>query len=376
MLEGLDPFPASAPTRESLTPTAGTKSPYSYDGLNRLTRAKETVGLNVTASWSYCYDPNGNRTYDSTSTAATVLCPGQPDGPAPTYTYDATDALIGRAGQPANAFAYDDNGAEVRAVGSTSRTNGTWSPRGQLTGLTANGNAHTYAYAGEGNKERLGFDNRGYQHTAVGLTSQTGIDAATIIREPNGTPVALRTNGNSYYFIADRQGSTIALVAANGSVANSYSYEPFGAERGLVESVNNPFRYIGGSFAEDTGLYHLEARYYDPALGRFTQPDPSGQEANAYVYSENDPCNASDGTGLKTHRVTVKCQVVHYVRGTVTGYVFGFGKGNTREKAVKAAQKDANRHVPKGHYKRHCHVVPKGGLITIGKGGSTYGDWV
>ncbi|WP_343244897.1 RHS repeat-associated core domain-containing protein [Streptomyces sp. SID14478] len=26
------------------------------------------------------------------------------------------------------------------------------------------------------------------------------------------------------------------------------------------------------------GLIHFQARYYDPDIGRFTQPDPSGQE--------------------------------------------------------------------------------------------------
>ncbi|MFI5859742.1 RHS repeat-associated core domain-containing protein [Streptomyces parvulus] len=30
-------------------------------------------------------------------------------------------------------------------------------------------------------------------------------------------------------------------------------------------------------------------RYYDPTLGRFTQPDPSGQEQNAYLYAASDP---------------------------------------------------------------------------------------
>ncbi|WP_420709155.1 RHS repeat-associated core domain-containing protein [Streptomyces sp. NRRL S-37] len=39
-------------------------------------------------------------------------------------------------------------------------------------------------------------------------------------------------------------------------------------------------------------------RYYDPALGRFTQPDPSGQEENPYLYAAGDPVNRVDPTGL------------------------------------------------------------------------------
>ncbi|MFI2636551.1 RHS repeat-associated core domain-containing protein [Streptomyces collinus] len=39
-------------------------------------------------------------------------------------------------------------------------------------------------------------------------------------------------------------------------------------------------------------------RYYDPSLGRFTQPGPSGQEKNPYLYAAGDPINNSDPTGL------------------------------------------------------------------------------
>jgi hypothetical protein len=41
---------------------------------------------------------------------------------------------------------------------------------------------------------------------------------------------------------------------------------------------------------------HLGARY-DPNLGRFTQPDPSGQETNQYLYAEGDPVNNNDPDG-------------------------------------------------------------------------------
>lgn len=41
----------------------------------------------------------------------------------------------------------------------------------------------------------------------------------------------------------------------------------------------------------------MGARYYDPQLGRFTQPDPSGKEKNAYLYAQGDPVNRSDPAG-------------------------------------------------------------------------------
>ena len=50
-------------------------------------------------------------------------------------------------------------------------------------------------------------------------------------------------------------------------------------------------------------LYTLDIRYYDPAIGRWTQRDPVGgslQEtvkANPYVYAGDDPINLVDPTG-------------------------------------------------------------------------------
>ncbi|MFC9173849.1 MULTISPECIES: RHS repeat-associated core domain-containing protein [unclassified Streptomyces] len=38
-----------------------------------------------------------------------------------------------------------------------------------------------------------------------------------------------------------------------------------------------PYRFAGG-YQDPTGLHHFAARYYDPNTGRFTTPDPSGQE--------------------------------------------------------------------------------------------------
>ncbi|MGW7264904.1 RHS repeat-associated core domain-containing protein [Streptomyces sp. NPDC054842] len=40
-----------------------------------------------------------------------------------------------------------------------------------------------------------------------------------------------------------------------------------------------------------------KARYYDANIGRFTQPDPSGQEQNPYQYAEGDPPTASTPRG-------------------------------------------------------------------------------
>lgn len=53
---------------------------------------------------------------------------------------------------------------------------------------------------------------------------------------------------------------------------------------------SNPCPYTSQYQDNTTGLYQFGARYLDPTVGRFTQTDPSGQEANTYLYTGGNPC--------------------------------------------------------------------------------------
>ena len=58
---------------------------------------------------------------------------------------------------------------------------------------------------------------------------------------------------------------------------------------------------------EDTGLYYLQSRYYDPAIGRFINTDsinligatPTAlTDKNLYAYYDNNPIMRTDGDGM------------------------------------------------------------------------------
>lgn len=60
--------------------------------------------------------------------------------------------------------------------------------------------------------------------------------------------------------------------------------------------------YIGERYDPETGLLYLNARYMDPAFGRFISPDDwdpvlEGVGTNRYAYAANDPVNRSDKNG-------------------------------------------------------------------------------
>ncbi|MEJ7655215.1 MAG: RHS repeat-associated core domain-containing protein [Chloroflexia bacterium] len=106
-----------------------------------------------------------------------------------------------------------------------------------------------------------------------------------------------------------RAGSVAALTDSAGNLAATYSYEPFGKLKSSTGSLANPYRWLGalGVYHDaPTGLYKMGTRYYDPALGRFTQTDPiEGGSANAYDYALQDPINETDVDGTCVGRFRV-----------------------------------------------------------------------
>ncbi|MDT9682396.1 RHS repeat-associated core domain-containing protein [Streptomyces sp. TRM76323] len=269
----------------------GATTTYTYDTLGRLTKAVETKNGSTTAGWAYCYDKAGNRTAGSTGTSLPTC-----DDAQHTYTYDDAGQLTAYDGD--SGFAYDGAGNETSAAGPTgTRTNATWTPFTQLAAYTHSGTTTEQVYAGTDNTQRLTRDNTTFTNAAVGITGQSVSGAATgFVREPSGTLIAMRSGGSSQYYLTDAQNSVIGLVDTAGKRTAAYAYGPYGEPR-THTGTQQPFRYTG-AYLDPSGLYKMGARYYDPHLGRFTQPDPSGQENNPYLYATGDPVNNTDPTGL------------------------------------------------------------------------------
>ena len=271
---------------------AGKKITYSYNSAARLHYAEETKDGSRTASWLYCFDAAGNLTAQSGNASA---CPA-----GNRFTYNDASQLTAR-NDDASGWSYDKAGNELSAVAASTvtRTGGQWNAFSQLTALTVNGETYTAQYAGTTNAERTRFGGTVFHHGPLGLAAQTtaGKDNG-FVREPSGTLNSMRTGGKSYYYLTDALGSVMGLADASGKRTHTYDYGPTGLPRTTpTEAVPQPFRFTG-TYLDPTGLYTMGARYYDPHLGRFTQPDPAGKETNPYLYATGDPVNHTDPTGL------------------------------------------------------------------------------
>ncbi|WP_347560681.1 RHS repeat-associated core domain-containing protein [Streptomyces sp. AcH 505] len=264
---------------------------YTYDSQSRLSYAKETdtAGTRL-ASWLYCFDKAGNQL--SATSGASTTCP------AATYTYNDASELTAKDGST-TGWSYDQAGNETAAASTTPRTGETWTDYDQLKTLTTGGTSYPAQYAGTDSSERTQLGTTAFHTTALGMTGTTTGGADTgFIREPAGTLNSMRAGGNSYYYLTDATGNVLGLVNDAGTRTHTYAYSPTGTLRTTpTESTPQPYRYAG-TYVDPTGLYKMGARYYDPTLARFTQPDPSGQETNPYLYAAADPINGVDPTGL------------------------------------------------------------------------------
>ncbi len=111
-------------------------------------------------------------------------------------------------------------------------------------------------------------------------------------------------DGVKSYLHRDHLASVRFVTEASGSAARLTSYTPFGVptETNYSPTATDTEGFIGERYDAETGLQYLNARYYDPTLGRFIQPDwwevtKAGVGTNRYAYSFNDPVNKSDPSG-------------------------------------------------------------------------------
>lgn len=297
---------------------------------------KPSVGGTAPYWQQYEYDAMGNRKKlvkkDATGNAAKDVTITQTFGPknntpstdpqtgggtgGPHALMSTTET--GPSGTKVTSYTYDATG-NTAAVTNTAGTKAlTWNGQGKLDKIIGTGeSAGTgYLYDTGGNQ----LIRRDPTSTTLNLgTDQITLDTAsgkvTNVRTygmPGGLSVTRTTSTTSgstlTYQSSDHHGTGGVQFKVSDLAHVRRASDPFGNERGTQPAPGawaGDKGFLGGTKEKSTGFTLLGAREYDPTTGRFISADPiinagNPQQWNAYAYSENDPVNKSDATGLES----------------------------------------------------------------------------
>ncbi|WP_160300051.1 RHS repeat-associated core domain-containing protein [Demequina oxidasica] len=188
-----------------------------------------------------------------------------------------------------------------------------WDVLSNLTQTTTGGVSESYLYDASGQRVAAIRDSSAIAYFGdTEITdpntsaSVTGDVTATRFYSYGGVTVAMRDASGLTYLLGDVQGSaTISIADGDPSTAtlNRNAYTPYGEARG-DDNLATDHGWLGQVEDGSTGLTYLNARYYDPQLGRFLSPDPlmsltDPRTLDAYRYADNNPVSYSDPSGLR-----------------------------------------------------------------------------
>jgi RHS repeat-associated protein len=188
----------------------------------------------------------------------------------------------------------------------------TWEHGRQLASLQTDDNSVNYKYDSNGIRTQKSVDgtNTNYYYDSdknlIGLTK--GEDTLLFYYDSDGNVTSFKYNGTMYYYIKNLQGDIVKIIDQTGTEVAGYVYDAWGNIHSETGDSNlkslNPFRYRGYVYDEETGLYYLQSRYYDPLSGRFLNADVycdtcsgSPLSTNMFSYCENNAIMKYDVTG-------------------------------------------------------------------------------
>ena len=223
---------------------------------------------------SYAYDPDGNLT------AASVASTGQ----AQTLAWDADYAAplwgnrlisVTVAGGTTEQYVYDQDGQ--------------WAEKIAGSGSSA---GYTF-YVGPRYEVQVGAGE-------TGVTQYYEFGGQRVAGE---LPGAMGTQSLEYLH-ADHLGSTLAATGSSGGLVGSQArYDAYGNDLyGTVGELPTDYDFTAQKL-DGTGFYQMGARWYDPYLNQWIQPDSivpdfsNPQSLNRYSYVLNNPLQYTDPTG-------------------------------------------------------------------------------
>ena len=237
---------------------------YYYNDQNRLTDTLTTKG-DITEIVFYHYDNNGNLFSENKQ----IIKPT-------TEQEEATG--IGVAGEETA------NEAEVSFY--------IYDGFNKLIAIQKGGSTITNEYNGEGLRvsKTVGEQTTMYLYEYQKPVLELDGNGNEVARNIYGTNLINRTvDVETLYYLYNGHADVTALLDSDGIIVAYYYYDAFGnpvPEETDDGDIDNPIRYSGYQWDSETGLYYLNARFYDATIARFLQEDTYWNTSNS-IYGDN-----------------------------------------------------------------------------------------
>lgn len=221
-----------------------------------------------------------------------------------------------------NTFTRNGKGA-VTAISGNINESQTWGENDLLVSYTQKGKIITNEFNPLSQRTKKTVDG-----TVTQYTLDISNNLSTILQEkdnqggvlsqyvyaPDGLGWRLDAQGNAQFYHFDYIGHTLALTDASGEVTDAYATDAFGDFFAHLGNTVQPFDFLGkyGIENEGEGQYHIRARDYNAAQGRFISKDAlTSFGTNKYSYGLNNPFSLIDIDGYSP---------INYGAGAVAGF--------------------------------------------------------
>ena len=280
---------------------------YIYDSYGRLTQSTITdhTAEDVQVATTYEYDAVGNRVKMTEAGSET------------TYDYNGFNQLVKAESEEAEiVYTYDERGNQIKekneTTGESNQT--TYNVAGQMTQFVKIGSTtiltqtNVYDHSGKRISRKQDGTEREYYYNngVVVYTEDDELLSTANIQNEDGSVIGTYRDEVYYNYLKNMQGSTMSIIDEDGEAMVVYSYSDFGeTEEVVADTIDNEICYTGAIYDKDTGLYYMNARYYDAATGRFISQDSYRGEIedvgtwHLYAYCSNNPINYVDLNGHK-----------------------------------------------------------------------------
>jgi RHS repeat-associated protein len=295
---------------------------YCYDALNRMTNSAMGTSCTNSAPKTIGYGRTGNIT-EKSDVCATTGCFAYGSGAGPHALTGITGTYNGVVNP---TFTYDGNGNMTGGAGRTM----TYTSFNMAASIAQGTNSLALAYGASHDRYKMcvpdcttptATTDYLYDGATGGMSEKVVAGAGTTWRDyiiaPGVGLVAVRVKSGSTttwrYIVADHLGSVTSVTDSAGPPPNIErdSYDGWGQRRNangtdaacgtIVAQLTRG--YTSQEMLDGQCLINMNARVFDPGLGRFMGADSvvsdgyDSQSYNRYSYVENDPLNHTDPSG-------------------------------------------------------------------------------